>query len=265
MTPRRYAEHAPEGALAPFVECFWTAHADAPAAPNRVLPDGCADVIVDLADEPHAYVVGTMRRAVVVPSRARTELVSVRFHPGAALPFLGVPLHELVDRSVPLAELWGARGASLADELAAAAPGERVARLERALRRRLEGAGTDLTLAARAAGLMRQSRGGARVREVAAALGVGERRLERAFDVAVGLSPKELARVLRFRAAVRALDAARAPRWSALALDAGYADQPHFVREFRALAGVTPGAYAAERRGAAPAVGSVQYGEGATS
>jgi hypothetical protein len=159
VTPRRYAEHAPDAALAPWVECFWTADADAPGAPNRVLPDGCADVIVDLAGEPHAYVVGTMSRAVVVPAAARTTLVSVRFHPGAALPFLGAPLSELVDRRVPLDALWGAPAASLADDLGSAAPAQRVARHAAALRRRLVDAGADLTLAARAAALMRRARG----------------------------------------------------------------------------------------------------------
>lgn len=263
---RRYAEHAPGAALAPYVECFWTARADAPPPrPSRVLPDGCADVIVDLAGaRPRAYVVGTMRRALVVPPAPRADIVSVRFHPGAALPFFGVPLSELVDRAVPLDALWGdAAASSLVDALASAdesaGPSARVARFEGVLRRRLAAARAGQTLATRATALMRHARGRVSVAEVACALGVGERRLERAFDDAVGLPPKRLARVLRFRAAVQALDRAlagdAAPRWSALALDAGYADQPHLIRDFRALAGLTPTAYVAERRG----VGFVQY------
>lgn len=118
---------------------------------------------------------------------------------------------------------------------------------------------------------MRRARGGVGVRETAAALGVGERRLERTFDQCVGLSPKFLARVLRFRAAaseiVRQRDRWTDPptrhhlaplSWSALAHAAGYADQPHFNREFRALAGLTPTEYAAERG----PVGFVQDGGG---
>ena len=88
---------------------------------------------------------------------------------------------------------------------------------------------------------------------------MGERRLQRAFDRSVGVSPKVLARVLRFRRAVRQLDgaASRPGSWAGLAALAGYADQSHFIREFRALAGLTPAAYLRERR----AVGFVQYGE----
>ena len=261
MTTRRYAEHAPGAALAPYVECFWTARADAaPPRPSRVLPDGCADVIVDLAGAPRAYVVGTMRRALVVPPAPRTDIVSVRFHPGAALPFFGVPLSELVDRAAPLDALWGdAAASSLVDALASADPAARVARLQDVLLRRLAAARADHALATRATALMRHARGRVSVAEVAAALGVGERRLERAFDAAVGIPPKQLARVLRFRAAVRLVGRGDAPRWTTIALDAGYADQAHFIREFRALAGVTPSAFAAERRGARGGVGFVQY------
>jgi AraC-like DNA-binding protein len=101
---------------------------------------------------------------------------------------------------------------------------------------------------------MRRSRGRAGVRDVAAALGVGERWLERAFARQIGYGPKTLARIVRLQHAVSLLQGGAAPSWTALAYDAGYADQAHLVREFRALAGVTPGAYAAERR-----VGFVQY------
>jgi AraC-like DNA-binding protein len=107
--------------------------------------------------------------------------------------------------------------------------------------------------------LLRRARGGVGIGQVAAALGVGQRRLERAFDRSVGLSPKALARVLRFRRALgdlgRPHDARSAPLWASLALGAGYADQSHFIREFKALAGLTPSRYLAERRG----VGFVQY------
>lgn len=282
----RYAEARPCAALAPWVECYWSIRASsARGVPNRVLPDGCADVIVDLGGAPlhpsaRTFVVGAMRRPLVTSLSGRVDLFGVRFHPGGAFPFLGAPLGELTDVRVSLDSLWGGLAASLAEQLDGASPGERVARVEALLLARLGALGPgamrreeELVLAA--VSLMRRSRGGARVRDAAAALGVGERRLERAFDRCVGLSPKFLARVLRFRDVIRSMESAeerwgaarrggsRPTRsWTAVALDAGYADQPHFVREFRALAGVTPSAWAAERR-ARGAVGFVQDESGA--
>ena len=62
---------------------------------------------------------------------------------------------------------------------------------------------------------------------------------------------------MRRRDAGERADPTRLPAWTALAYAAGYADQSHLIREFRALAGVTPARYAAERA----RVGFVQYAE----
>jgi AraC-like DNA-binding protein len=254
----RFTRHPPGATLAAWVECYWSLTAShAPASSTRVLPDGSSDIIVDLAGPSGAFVVGTMRRAELVPLAGRVDLLGVRFRPGAALPFLDVPLRELADRQVGLDALWGRAAEALTDELAAAGPEERRAVLERALVGRLRWTHREDELTARAVALLRHTRGGIGIRSLAMALGVGERRLQRAFDRGVGVSPKRLARVLRFLQAVRWIGGAGKTPGAALALDAGYADQPHFVREFKALAGVTPAQYAAERR-----VGSVQDATG---
>lgn len=263
----RYLELPAGPALAPWVECYWAIRgvADAPR-PNRVLPDGCADLIVGIAGMAGPAVVGTMRTAAVYPIEGRVDLFGVRFRPGAAARFLPVPLGELTDLRVPLDALWGREARPLADAVEWPVMPGRVARVEAVLLARLAREARrrrdDERLVARAVALLRQARGGAGVREVAAALGVGERRLERAFHYTVGLGPKALARVLRFRRAVRAIQSAAGAGpagWAALAAGAGYADQPHLIREFKALAGVTPAQYAAERAG----VGFVQYPPGA--
>jgi len=120
--------------------------------------------------------------------------------------------------------------------------------LERMLLAGLRQPRLDDDLIHRAVTLMRRARGGIGVRAAAQALGVGERRLERAFDLAVGLSPKRFARALRFLGAVREIGRLAVRPGAAVAMDSGYADQPHFIREFKRLAGVTPAQFAAERR-----------------
>jgi hypothetical protein len=98
-----YAEVAPSPALAPWVECYWSARGVAsPGLPNRVLPDGCADVIVDLGGAPRAFAVGPMRTASVVAMTGAVDLFGVRFHPGAGAALLGTPLDALCDRDAAL-------------------------------------------------------------------------------------------------------------------------------------------------------------------
>ena len=231
------------------MECYWALTAEQ-ASPwkSRILPDGSNDLIIDLAAEPRPFVVGAMRRADVVPLSGRVELLGVRFRPGGALPFLRVPLNQLTDKHVALDALWGGAADSLADAVAAAPPGDRVTVLERMLLAGFRQPRLDDDLILRAVTLMRRTRGGIGIRAAAQALGTGERRLERAFDLAVGLSPKRFARVLRFLGAVREIGRLAARPLAAVAFDSGYSDHPHFIREFKRLAGVTPAQYATERR-----------------
>jgi AraC-like DNA-binding protein len=244
----RYAETKPGDALAPWVACYWSITAtDAPAGADRILPDGCADIIVDLAGEPDAFVVGTMSTALLSPRGPRVELFGIRFRPGAALPFMGVPLKEITDQRVALDVLWGARAGALSEALVGVAPHDRVRQAERILLGRPRRVRSEDEMVPRAVELFRRARGGVAVRDVAAALGVGERRLVRAFDRCVGLSPKGFARVMRFREVFRQLEQGARP-WTRIAGDAGYADQPHLIREFQALAGVTPTQYMVERQ-----------------
>jgi AraC-like DNA-binding protein len=251
-SPPGYAHHLPSPALAPWVEAYWTVSGiGAPGHGSRVLPDGSNDIIVDLAGTPRAFVVGAMRRAEVVSLHGRVDLLGIRFRPGAALPFLGVPLRELTDREVALDQLWGRWAGTLVEAAGSTAAARRVAHLERLMLERVGRRRAEDELAARAVDIIRRTRGGIGVAAMAAALGLGERRLQRLFALTVGLSPKRLGRVIRFRHAVRLLER-RLPA-ATVALDAGYADQAHFIREFKSLAGITPSRFQAER-----AVGIVQ-------
>ena len=78
--------------------------------------------------------------------------------------------------------------------------------------------------------------------------GVSMRQLERQFQQQVGMTPKALARVIRFKRARRRIETAPETRLTALAYDLGYADQAHFSREFRAFAWTSPRAFRAEVR-----------------
>lgn len=75
------------------------------------------------------------------------------------------------------------------------------------------------------------------------ATGWSPARFIRRFEAAVGLTPKRYARVLRLTALLPRIAADPSPDWARWAVEGGYADQPHFANEFRALTGLTPTAY----------------------
>ncbi|MEV4002816.1 DUF6597 domain-containing transcriptional factor [Actinomadura sp. NPDC049753] len=209
----------------PGLACSWTAALPPDAEPfvQRVLPDGCVDLIWTGGG---ILVAGPDTGPMPAVVRPGEELAAVRFAPGAAPPVLGVPADALRDGRVPLRDLWGGEADRLAEAVAAAS--DRRAALVEALRARMVPA--DPLVAAMAGRLAEVS-----VREAADALGLGERQLRRRSLAAFGYGPKTLQRVLRFQ---RALGLARAGRPLAeVAFTAGYADQAHFAHEVRALAG----------------------------
>lgn len=256
MSDVHYREHAPPPDLADRVECVWTLRsAGRLAAPvlNRVLPDGCADVIFD-PGEP-ARVVGAMLRPAPVWMAGTVDLLGVRFRPGGAAAFLPLPLAEITDAVVPLADVWGGQAGELEGRVFDAAGPERVGVVVDALRRRGAAGRAPHPAVARASALIARSHGGVAVQALAADTGIGRRHLERLFAEQVGLTPKAAARVARFRRLCDVLRARPEAGWSRLALECGYHDQAHMIREFRGFAGLTPEAFRREHA----RVASVQY------
>jgi AraC-like DNA-binding protein len=253
--PVRYAEFAPAPPLAALVRCYWSAAGEESAsAINRVLPDGCMDVIFDLKPDSStpSFVVGAMLEASVHPRLGWTDFFGVRFVPGAATLFLDTRADELTDRTISTFDVWG-DASSLIERLRAAALPERVRILDACLLQRLNERRRD-ELALRAMGLIERSRGLLTVASIRESLGTSERTLQRAFGNAVGLTPKQALRVARFRHALSWLARANPPALARIALLTGHTDQAHFNREFRELAGLAPRAWLLENQG----VGFVQ-------
>ncbi|MFD3992635.1 DUF6597 domain-containing transcriptional factor [Streptomyces sp. NPDC058583] len=200
-----------------------------------VLPDGCMDLI--WADG-HLLVAGPDTRAYV-PGESAARYAGIRFAPGDAPGFLGVPAHELRDRRVALGALWGEAEARRLGERITEAP-DPAAALDELVRLRAAGApAPDPLLRAVVARLA----AGRAVAETAEAVGIGARQLHRRSLDAFGYGPKTLARVLRLQRAL-ALVLAGVP-YAEAAVRAGCVDQAHLAHETRALAGMTLGAYVA--------------------
>jgi AraC-like DNA-binding protein len=140
---------------------------------------------------------------------------------------LGVPAHELRDRTVPLEDVWGAR---------------RARRLTERVVERPLAALADWASSAAADPLGERVRalldGGSSVAAAADELGYSTRQLHRRLLPVIGYGPQHLGRVLRLNRAVGQADAGVA--WVQVALGAGYVDQAHLARDVRALTGVTP-------------------------
>ena len=257
MCPAQYGQQTPRRELARRIaRLAWSVDLAPPYGPIRVLPDGGTDLLVTLplaGGAAQAQVFGVKSSALVVDDSEPVARVALHLQPGAAARVFGIDALELRDRIVSLDALWGSRRAhALVLRVQGARDAADALRaLEDAVLRELahwRRAETAAELADAAFALLLRAGGRIRVAELCRTLRVGERRLERAMLRHVGLSPKAVARTLRFQRALAWLRAGGAA--AQVALGCGYADQAHLTREFVALAGVAPSRYA--RSGAAP-------------
>ncbi len=257
-----YCEHRPRPELRHIVRCFWELRGmGQPETPERVIPDGCTEIVLNRAApfrrfaadgsshrQSHVLLVGQLQSAIEIAPQGAVDLLGVRFQPAGLHALLGTPMHTLADVDTDLGQV--AKG--LHDSLSAAAfeheGAARIAAVERALLAELH-AGNRRRRASLAGFVADElERGVPSIGSIADSLQVGRRRLERAFRREIGLSPQHFARIRRIQSVVRRLEQGAPPRgWAFLAVDTGYCDQSHLIREFRALAGTTPGRYAEEQ------------------
>jgi len=196
-----------------------------------------------------ALVSGLHTRPATVLRTPVQHGVHLDLDPLGARALLGMPAAALGATVVELQDLLGALAGELTDRLATAATWpRRFAILDDVLSRRLAAASSGLVApeVAHAWRRLVESGGTLRVGDLASEVGWSRRHLGARFGAELGLSPKAAARTLRFDRARRLLTAARPPSLAETAAICGYADQAHLTREWRALAGCTPGAWRAE-------------------
>jgi AraC-like DNA-binding protein len=258
MEAIRIREHPIHADLAPFVKCVWSLESDGPirdAPRERILPDSCVELVFHFGDpfrshfangqsalQPRSFVVGQMRRFLEIEPAGRAGFVAVRFLARGAYLFFHRPLSEVAAGVVDLEDLWSDRAREWTERIALAPDlPARIRLLEGALLGLLAGNGRTDPAVDRALQLIGGSGGQIRVARLAAEIGVSERHLTRQFQRAVGLSPKEFARISRFLRALELLDRGGPGSLADVALACGFFDQAHFNHEFRELAGMSPG------------------------
>ena len=257
----RYREILPSPALAGFVRCYWTltaAPAAGPPALERVLPDGCVELIVHagapferhderrgVERQPLTFVVGPTTRHLMIRPTGEVRVLGIRFLPGGAHRFLAAPAHELADRALELDAVSRLLGADIGERVAVARSDAEVVRLVEGLLLRAAGDDDERgRVIRRAAAYVVRASDDFSMRALSSRVGLGQRHLERRFREVIGIGPKALQRISRFQRVVRAIERGSEPRWPELALRCGYYDQAHLTRDFRELSGTTPAAFA---------------------
>ena len=251
-----YHTYSPNPLLSHVVKVFWSLEAAASALTERqtIVPDGCMEMIIHYGDlfaqfsadgtatlQPRSFVFGQVTRMLEIAPTGRTGIIAARFHPDGFAPFLNAAIQNFKNRAVPLLEMFGELGRILEqDVLLARSNREQIEIIEHFLISRLPATSHTDTLAKLSVEALIRSKGQLTVAELAEQIEVNRRMLERKFSAVIGLSPKQLSKILRLQATLKALEQKQFADLTALALENGYFDQAHFIKDFKEFTGLSP-------------------------
>jgi len=218
-----------------------------PARPHQILDIHLADPFMVRTDGgparrvPDTLLVGpqTFRHAQLYLA-GRVHVFNILFQPTGLNRLIGIDMRSLVNRDPAASDVLGKSAASLSDAVRTAPDfPSRVRAAEQWLAVILNGRRVDESVG-HASRLLITARGQMRIDDVVRRSGLSARQFQRRFAQQVGLTPKSYARLIRFdRVLVMRHDAPARP-WTDILHELGYFDQAHFIREFRALAGIAP-------------------------
>ena len=246
----------PRGPLAELVEAVWTSRGEGVFTQEEILPRTPTEVLFALGQEhwlrdredpdrdrlfTRAFVSGLHTTPLAVESPPDAEMAGVRLRPAGAAAFLRDSPAEIAGSVIDLDLILGSGVERLRERLASVRDlRERTRLLAGAVARHLSTARVPAAELRRALAAIHARPEAVSIRQLVADSGWSHRHFTARFEATVGVTPKAYARIARFETAFAALQSLNRVRWAEFALDRGFADQAHLVREFRQFAGTTP-------------------------
>lgn len=228
---------------------------------EEVTPDAYIELIVNFGapyvlhaegapdrEMPRAILVGLQSKPLIFRCDGTVKLVATRFYAWGALPFLADRARGLNNLSASLGREWDDLATRIEPSVREDDYDAAVAIVEDHLIERLLTARVDLKKIQSAAKMLYLQKGRFSVAELAEHFNLSTRQLQRQFQDVVGVSVKTLARSIRFEEVRKRLMLDPEQSLTTLAYEYGYADQAHFIRDFKEFADRTPGEFAREMR-----------------
>ena len=259
-----YHRYIPAYPLNLYVDYFYYLDGPMSFPQERILPLPCLDLKINLGGAMKVYAADstdqfeTLRDSWCVGLYGiyhrldwspAVKLFGIRLKPSGAYPFLRLPLSELHNRVVSLKVIWGRLATEIREQLADASTIRAgFTRLEQRLLAHLDEVPPGLALVQDATGRITQCHGAVAIHALSDRLGISQNHLGNQFKQLVGVTPKELARLIRFEYVLHTINPLRPINWAHIAHECGYYDQAHFNKDFVAFTGYTPTDYLPHRR-----------------
>jgi AraC-like DNA-binding protein len=197
--------------------------------------------------QPRSFIFGQITSYIEIAPTGASGIVAARFLPEGLAPFLPIAVSQIDNKSVSLTELFGEKSQFLENEIMTA-PGNarRIKLIEEFLLTILSDPQIIDSVTKICVQMIFRSQGQMGMGRLADESNLNRRNLERKFRLAVGMSPKQLSRLVRLQAALKILEQKKYDSLTSLAHETGYYDQAHFIKDFREFTGVSPKAFYAD-------------------
>ncbi|MEJ1238339.1 helix-turn-helix domain-containing protein [Chryseolinea sp. T2] len=250
----------PHPDLSSIVKCYWTLEVPYQNDAQRqlIVPDGCIEMIFILGDDvkrftsgdeyiiqPRDMVLGQITEPFYVLPSGDVKSFAVRFYPYGFSNFVSISIGDLVNKETPLVSLFGNEVATaLADKIRSAADTlERIELVDAFLLERLITKPTVDGIVKRTIDAIFSTKGKVSINTIVNDDSSKRRQLERKFLKEVGVSPKQLGKMIRLQSALKMLLNNHTGSLTEIAYESDYYNQAHFIKDFREFTGTTPKAF----------------------
>ncbi|HYJ37361.1 MAG TPA: helix-turn-helix domain-containing protein [Chitinophagaceae bacterium] len=257
----QYQENIPSPQLQPFIKCYWLLSDDSGMQHDfeKIIPDGSPELIIHLGTpfeervdgrirkQEMAFVYGQLFASIEIRPSSKPRVVGIKFHPFGLSAFTTIPQLELSGKRSLVKDIFPAFPIEeYLERLNSAAIPEglflQIDQMMLIMLRKQKNFSEDKACKMSAAvSSIQQSNGSLKIDALTRSLNMSGRELERKFNRYIGLSPKRLAKIFRLQFALQS--ESKAELLTHLALDAGYYDQAHFIREFTSIVNERPSDY----------------------
>lgn len=259
-----YQTYEPHSDLKSLVSCYWTL--DVPKQPEpqkqRIVPDGCIEMAFILGDDikrftsenefilqPRAMILGqTIEPFYIVPT-GFVKTFAVRFYPYGFTNFASKPISNLANKETPIIQLFGIKDANDLEQkiIKAKNTEQRIDIIEKFLLNRLNDDNMINTIVKNTVDSLLSANGSISIHSILKDNLSKRRQLERNFKKQIGVSPKQLGKVIRLQTALKMLLNQKSENLTDIAYKSDYFDQAHFIKDFKEFTGINPKEFLAHK------------------
>lgn len=252
-----YQTYKPHSDLESIVKFYWTLEVpfDPKNQKQKIVPDGCLEMTFNFGDkikkytsendfivQPNAMVMGQRTKSFDILPIGNVDTFAICFYPLGFANFVKMPLEKLVNKEIPISELFGQAEADDLEQqmIQALETQKRIEIIETFFLKILNEKNTISHIVKSTVDTLFKANGTIPINVLLKDDISKRRQLERHFKKQIGISPKQLSKAIRLQTTLNLLLNKQSETLTDIAYESDYFDQSHFIKDFKDLVGVTP-------------------------